>query len=40
MDYEIVRLIDRPAIKEQAAQWFHENYDSSQSIKYRDLMPS
>ena len=26
IDYEIVRLIDRPEIKEQAAQWFHEKW--------------
>ena len=26
MDFEIVRLVDRPAIKEQAAQWFHEKW--------------
>ena len=26
MDYEIARLIDRPEIKEQAAQWFHEKW--------------
>lgn len=26
MDYEIVRLADRPEIKEQAAQWFHEKW--------------
>lgn len=27
MGYEIVRLIDRPEIKEQAAQWFHEKWN-------------
>ena len=27
MDYKIVRLIDRPEIKEQAAQWFHEKWN-------------
>lgn len=26
MDYEIIRLIDKPEIKEQAAQWFHEKW--------------
>lgn len=26
MDYEIVRLADRPELKEQAAQWFHEKW--------------
>ena len=26
MDYQIIRLIDRPALKEQAAQWFHEKW--------------
>lgn len=26
MRYEIVRLIDRPEIKTQAAQWFHEKW--------------
>lgn len=26
MDYEIIRLIDRPEMKEQAAQWFHEKW--------------
>lgn len=24
MNYEIVRLKDKPEIKEQAVQWFHE----------------
>ncbi len=23
-DYDIIRLLDNPEIKEQAAQWFHE----------------
>lgn len=27
MSYEIIRLIDRPEIKEQAAQWFHEKWN-------------
>lgn len=26
MDYEIIRLTDKPQIKEQAAQWFHEKW--------------
>lgn len=26
MNYEIVKLIDKPQIKEQAAQWFHEKW--------------
>lgn len=26
MKYDIIRLIDRPEIKEQAAQWFHEKW--------------
>ncbi len=26
MSYEIIRLIDKPEIKEQAAQWFHEKW--------------
>lgn len=26
MDYKIIRLADRPEIKEQAAQWFHEKW--------------
>ena len=26
MDYKIVRLTDKPEIKEQAAQWFHEKW--------------
>lgn len=26
MDYEIIRLIDKPEIKEQAARWFHEKW--------------
>lgn len=25
MDYEIIRLIDKSELKEQAAQWFHKN---------------
>lgn len=27
MDYEIIRLADRPEIKEQAAKWFHEKWN-------------
>ena len=27
MDYKIVRLIDRPELKEYAAQWFHEKWN-------------
>lgn len=27
MNYEIVNLVDRPEIIEQAAQWFHEKWD-------------
>ncbi|NLK95271.1 MAG: GNAT family N-acetyltransferase [Clostridiales bacterium] len=27
MDYKIVRLIDRPEIKEQAAQWFNKKWN-------------
>lgn len=26
MEYKIIRLADRPEIKEQAAQWFHEKW--------------
>lgn len=26
MEYQIIRLADRPEIKEQAAQWFHEKW--------------
>ena len=26
MEFEIIRLIDRPEIKEPAAQWFHEKW--------------
>lgn len=26
MAYEIIRLVDRPAFKERAAQWFHEKW--------------
>lgn len=26
MDYEMIRLIDKPEIKEQAARWFHEKW--------------
>lgn len=26
MKYEIIRLTDKPEIKEQAAQWFHEKW--------------
>lgn len=26
MDYKMIRLADRPEIKEQAAQWFHEKW--------------
>lgn len=27
MDYQIIRLIDKPEIKEQAAQWFHQKWN-------------
>lgn len=27
MDYEIIRLIDNPEMKETAAQWFHEKWN-------------
>lgn len=27
MEYKIIRLIDKPEIKEQAAQWFHEKWN-------------
>lgn len=27
MNYEIIRLIDKPEIKERAAQWFHEKWN-------------
>lgn len=27
MDYQIIRLIDRPWLKEQAALWFHEKWE-------------
>lgn len=27
MDYKIIRLIDKPKLKEQAAQWFHEKWN-------------
>ena len=26
LEYQIVRLIDRPDMKEQAARWFHEKW--------------
>ena len=26
MNYKIIRLIDRPEIKEEAARWFHEKW--------------
>jgi len=26
MDYEIIRLTDKPEIKEEASQWFHEKW--------------
>ena len=29
MGYEIIRLIDKPEIKERAAQWFHEKWHIS-----------
>ena len=31
MEYKIIRLIDRPEIKEQLAQWFHEKWGSPMS---------
>lgn len=27
MDYQIIRLIDKPEMKEQAAQWFHQKWN-------------
>lgn len=27
MNYEIIRLADRPEIMEQAAKWFHEKWN-------------
>lgn len=27
MNYQIIRLIDKPEIKEQAAQWFHQKWN-------------
>lgn len=27
MDYEIIRLTDKPEMREQAAQWFHEKWN-------------
>ena len=27
MAYELIRLVDRPDLKERAAQWFHEKWD-------------
>lgn len=26
MNYEVIRLIDKPEIKEQAARWFHQKW--------------
>ncbi len=26
MNYKIVKLVDKPEMKEQAAQWFHEKW--------------
>ena len=26
MAYEMIRLVDRPDLKERAAQWFHEKW--------------
>ena len=26
MDYKIIRISERPELKEQAAQWFHEKW--------------
>lgn len=26
MNFEIIRLIDKPELKEEAAQWFHEKW--------------
>lgn len=37
MNYEIVRLTDRPEMKEQAAQWFHEKW-SIPLEAYRESM--
>lgn len=37
MDYEIIRLTDRPEIKEQAAQWFHEKWQIPLAA-YRESM--
>lgn len=37
MTYEIIRLADRPAWKEPAAQWFHEKWGIPQEA-YRESM--
>lgn len=29
MDDRILRLTDQPSLKDQAAEWFHEKWDSS-----------
>lgn len=48
MDYRIVRLIDKPEIKQQAAQWFHEKWNvpltayiksMNDSLTKRDSVP-
>lgn len=48
MDYEIIRLIDKPEIKQQAAQWFHEKWNvplqayiesMNDSLTKRDSVP-
>lgn len=48
MDYEIIRLIGKPEIKQQAAQWFHEKWNvplqayiesMNDSLTKRDSVP-
>ena len=45
MEYQIVRLIDKPEMKEQMAKWFHEKWtvplqaylDSMEAVSYTHL---
>lgn len=37
MNYNIIRLMDRPEIKEKAAEWFHEKWGIP-SEAYRESM--
>ena len=40
MDYELIRLADRPEIKERAARWFHEKWGVPQAAYLESMEAS